>query len=257
LDYAKLVKLSVTFDGTFQHAMQLQPTSGHSEGQSGRTTFVFSIVTSFAQGILVDCFLKLPIHWSETCERFRRLSAIPHFDSPLGWIWESDCHSKMPKMAQFDATDFDTGEIVTFEKLPENVIRVKEARLVSRRTPAGYYMPAVRDPAKFDAFSITKGGDVVVFQYSSFSDPDFYDRHPVFDTDFVMRKLDSIVVALGKNNSLLPWKAGGRTLRHVLVVPETEVKREEVAMAMQVHDSGVRKWTSHVKKYLFTLRMER
>jgi hypothetical protein len=73
----------------------------------------------------------------------------------------------------------------------------------------------------------------------------------------VTRKLDSIVVALGKESDLLPWKASGTTWHHVLVVPETKVKREDLAMAMRVHDSRDRKWTSHVKKYVLKLKMEK
>jgi hypothetical protein len=263
LDYARLLNLSMTFDDNYQDRMMLQPRSRASsesargQSQSGlgeRTRFAFSFVTSHVQGILVDSFLHKEKCWEDACARFRGLSAIPHFDSPLGWIWESYCHSKIPSMKQLDVTDFETGKVVTLKDLPTKVIR--EARPEIYYDRKGYYMPMVRDPATFDAFSLTSRG-VVMFQYSAFFDRDFYDpdRRTVFDADFATRKLDSINDALGEEKERMYGKY--MMWYHVLVVPETEVKREDVAMAMQVHDSGDRNWTSRVKKCVLTLKMER
>jgi hypothetical protein len=218
---------------------------------TGSHRFAFSVVTSYVQGILVDSLRER--HWDYICQRLM-LSDILYFYSPLGWVWEGYCHRQIPTISQLDVTDFETGEAVTLKGLPTNVIRVKEARLVT--LGACYYMPAVRDQAKFDAFSITQAGEVVTFQYTT-----FWEEHWLTDRadrcDYITKKLDSVAVALGKESDLLPWKAGG-TWHHVLVMPEgdSEVKRKDMVKTLLMQDSGNRRWTSHVKRYVCRLRVE-
>jgi hypothetical protein len=223
-------------------------------------SFSFSIVSSYVLGMLVDSFLER--HWNDISIDIRFLRVIPYFYSRLGWIWEGYCHKKIPNMAQIDVIDFETGEAITLKGLPiNNVIRVKGPTLPSH-AGAGYHMPVVRGLATFDAFSITETGEVVTFQYTSgayLRDDNYWgedEHYKAAQYHYITKKLDSIVVALGKESDLLPWKASG-TWHHVLVVPEIEVELEDLVATLQVHDSGNRKWASHVKQYVAELKMEK
>jgi hypothetical protein len=113
--------------------------------------FSFSIVSSYVLGMLVDSFLER--HWKEISIDIRLLQEIPYFYSKQGWIWEGYCHRKIPTLTQLDVTDFESGKAVTLKGLPTNVTHVIGRKLASQC--AGHYLPAVRDQAMFDAFSIT------------------------------------------------------------------------------------------------------
>jgi hypothetical protein len=71
----------------------------------------------------------------------------------------------IPTMANLIVTDPETGQDVVLSGMPDNVVRVVNAKEAS--DVVGYYKPAVPTQPTFDAFSITKDGTAVAFQYST------------------------------------------------------------------------------------------
>jgi hypothetical protein len=151
-------------------------------------------------------------------------------------------------MARLDMVDLETGHKVGFEGMPMNIILVKDATTRAFEQ-AGYYKPAVPGQAAFDAYSVTKDGQVVSFQYAT--------ARPNNDEP---GRLNDVLFELGKKSD------GGsgavrdneRMWHHVLVVPDLEImKFADEVKAVKLRDSGGTDSGSHIRQYVLSLKMER
>jgi hypothetical protein len=150
---------------------------------NGKPTY--RVITAYVQEILMEALVRR--RWDDLEQTFRQFTAIPELDTVEGWLWEGYCKMMLPTMAALDVKDVVTvGQVLHLSDMPRNVIRIYNAKETTE--DVGFYIPAVRNQATFDAISITADGKVIVFRMTKCLD----------------LANDEIVEAFGKKSELLP-----------------------------------------------------